>query len=80
MKSAVKKWGNGAGIRIPTRVMETISLKVGDIVDVHAEAGRIVIRLRREKVSDINELIKAITVDNLHQPADLGPAVGKEAW
>ena len=80
MKSAVKKWGNSAAVRIPTVIMDAIPLELGEMVDVRAEAGRIVIRPVREKASDINKLIKAITGDNLHEPADFGPAAGKEVW
>jgi uncharacterized protein (DUF433 family) len=34
----------------------------------------------RERLLKRNKLIKAITGDNLHEPADFGPAAGKEVW
>jgi len=80
MKSAVKKWGSSAAVRIPTAIMNTIPLELGEMVDARAEAGRIVIRPVREKAIHINKLIKAITANNLHKPADFGPAAGKEVW
>ena len=61
MKSLVKKWGKSAAVRIPTAVMDAIQLELGEIVDVRAEAGRIVIRPVREKASDLKKLIKSIT-------------------
>jgi len=57
--------------------MDAIPLELGEMVDLRAEAGRIVIRPVRERASDLKELIKAITSDNLHEPAD-SPAAGKE--
>jgi antitoxin component of MazEF toxin-antitoxin module len=29
---------------------------------------------------DLNELLSRITADNLHEPIDSGPAVGKEVF
>ena len=80
MKRSVKKSRNSGAIRIPAPVMETIPLQLGEIVDVRAETGRIVIGPVREKAIDIKDLIKAITDDNMHEAADFGPAAGKEVW
>ncbi len=80
MKSAVKKWGNSAAVRIPAAVMEAIPLEFDDPVDVREEAGRIIIEPVRQKEYDINDLIKGITRENLHEAVDFGAALGKEAW
>ena len=80
MKSIVKKSGKSVAIRIPTAVMKAIALEPGEIVDVRAEAGRIVIQPVRKRASDIRTLIKAIARDNLHEAADFGPPAGKEVW
>jgi len=80
MKSAVKKWGTSAAIRLPAAIMNVIHLDIGDIVDVRADAVRIVIRPARERARDIKRLIKAITDENMHEAADFGPAAGNEVW
>jgi len=80
MKSVVKKWGNSAAVRIPAAVMEAIQLDVDEPVDVREEAGRIVIEPVRQRVYDLNALLKRITAKNLHEGVDFGAPVGKEAW
>ena len=79
MKSVVKNWGNSAAVRIPAAVMEAIPLELGELVDVRAEGGRIIMEPVREKAHDINELIQGITDENLHD-ADFGRPAGKEVW
>ena len=44
------------------------------------ESGRIVIEPAQRKEYDLAELVKQITVENLHDEADFGRPVGKEAW
>jgi antitoxin MazE len=80
MKAIVEKWGNTAAERIPARVMRAIRLTLGDVVDVRAEAGRIVIEPVRPKAYDLDTLLKRISAKNQHQAVDFGPPVGKEVW
>ena len=80
MRTAVKKWGNSASVRIPAAVMQAAHLDVDEPVDVREESGRIVIEPARRKEYDVAELIKGITRGNLHEEVDFGAAAGKEAW
>lgn len=81
MHVTVKKWGNSASVRIPVAIMEAVSLKLNEIVDVHEEGGRIVIEpVRCTKEYDLAQLLADITPENLHSETDFGPAVGKEAF
>jgi antitoxin MazE len=43
MLSAVKKFGNSAGVLIPKPLLSEIGAKAGDSVDLRVEDGRIVI-------------------------------------
>lgn len=43
MLSAVKKFGNSAGVVIPKPLLSEIGAKAGDSVEIKVEAGRIVI-------------------------------------
>ena len=43
MRSTVRKMGNSAGIILPKPFLEEIESKAGDEVELHVEAGRIVI-------------------------------------
>jgi len=80
MKATVKKWGNSAAVRIPAAVMQATDLDLDEVVDVRAEAGRIVIEPVPQKTYDIDELLKGITSKNLHKLVDFGPPQGREVW
>jgi antitoxin MazE len=80
MKAVVKKWGNSASVRIPSAVLHAAKLRLEDSVDVREESGRIVIEPVPRKEYDLSELLKRITPKNLHEEADFGRRVGKEAW
>ena len=79
MRAKIKKWGNSAAVRIPASVIHAARLDLGDMVDVRAEAGRIVIEPVRLKMYDLEELLKGITSKNQHETVDFGPVLGKEA-
>ena len=80
MRAVVKKWGNSASVRIPAAVLQAAKLRLDDSVDVREESGRIVIEPVPRKEYVLAELVKAITSENLHEEADFGRPVGKEAW
>jgi antitoxin MazE len=79
MRTVVKKWGNSASVRIPAAVMQAAHLDLDEAVDIREESGRIVIEPVQRKEYDLAELVKQITVENLHDEADFGRPVGKEA-
>jgi len=80
MRVAVKKWGNSASVRIPRSVMQAAKLDLDQFVDVREEKGRIIIEPVRRQEYNLDELVGAITSQNLHAPIDFGPPVGKEVW
>jgi len=80
MRAIVKKWGNSASVRIPAAVMQAVQLQLNDAVDVREEAGRIVIEPVRAKEYDLDEMLKRIKPENLHQEVEFGRPTGKEAW
>ena len=79
MRTVVRKWGNSASVRIPAAVMQAAHLNLDEAVDVREESGRIVIEPAQRKEYDLAELVKQITGENLHDEADFGRPVGKEA-
>ena len=80
MQGVVKKWGNSAAVRIPASVLEAAHVRLDQPVDVREEDGRIVIEPLRPTRYDINALVAGITDENRHDPVEMGPAVGQEAW
>jgi antitoxin MazE len=80
MKVAIKKWGNSAAVRIPAAVLEASQVEIDEEVDIREEAGRIVIEPVRPKKYKLDDLLRGITNDNLHQEIDFGRPEGREVW
>ena len=80
MRVIVKKWGNSASVRLPAAIMQAAHLQLNDAVDIREENGCVIIEPIRPKTVSLAELLADITPENLHNEADFGPAVGKEAW
>lgn len=78
MQVIVKKWGNSAGVRIPSSVLAATGLKIDQTVDVREEAGRVVIEPVTTKEYDLAALLGAITPENIHEEVDFGTVVGQE--
>ncbi len=78
MNAVVRRWGNGAAVRIPATVMQAARLRVDQAVEVRAEGGRIVIEPLSARAYDAAALIAAITEANRHDPIACGRPVGRE--
>ena len=78
MHVIVKKWGNSAGVRIPSSVLAATGLKIDQAVDVREESGCIVIEPVKTKEYDLATLLSAITKENVHEEVDFGATVGQE--
>ena len=78
MRAVVKKWGNSASVRIPAGIMQAAQLSVDAPVDVREEGGCIVIEPIKEREFAIEQLLAAITPQNLHAEIDFGAPKGKE--
>ena len=78
MNQHVKKWGNSLALRLPAHLSASLGLKENDSVEMRQEHGGVFIRKVEEETLD--ELIDRITPENLHEPIDWGPPVGKEIW
>ncbi|MGH9481582.1 MAG: AbrB/MazE/SpoVT family DNA-binding domain-containing protein [Terriglobales bacterium] len=75
MKSAVRKWGNSAAVRIPAAAR----LEVDALVDLPEENGRVVIEPWRPTAYRLQDLLKGIRRGNLHAAVDFG-RWGREVW
>lgn len=80
MQGTVKKWGNSAAVRIPASVLDAARLRLDQPVDVREESGRVVIEPLRAAQYDLDALVAGITDENRHDPVDMGPPSGQEAW
>lgn len=83
MRTTIRKWGNGAALRIPPAIMEDARLSIDQPVDVRVEGGRVIIEpLVRDAIAnaDLDTLLAGVTDENRPDPVDLGLPVGKEVW
>ncbi len=79
MHTVIKKWGNSAALRVPASVLAESGLRVDDAVEVRVEAGRIVIEPATAPLPRLDDLLDGVCAENLHDEADFGAPVGREA-
>jgi antitoxin MazE len=80
MVATVAKWGNSLAIRLPQHLAKEIKLTEGVEVDLVVIDGNLVIKPRIRKQYALEDLIDAITPENLHTEVESGVAVGNEVW
>lgn len=80
MVGTVAKWGNSLALRIPQHIVKKIQLIEGAEVDLMVIDGNLVIKPRLRKRYSLEELVDAITPENLHSAVETEVAVGNEAW
>ena len=78
MLASIRRWGNSAGVRIPTQILRAVNLGVDSQVDVREENGVIVIR-PAVNLYEVGTLVAAITPANRHGEIALGAPVGQES-
>jgi len=85
MQTLVRKIGNSTGTIIPFGILKKLNLKAGDLIDIHDDAGRIIIVPNKKKPRySLTELL-AQCDDSAPMPEEvLGwertPDVGNEQW
>jgi antitoxin MazE len=87
MQTAVVKWGNSQGIRIPKAFLRNINVKENDPVDVILEKEKIIIKKSNAvKHKTTSERIMEFYGKNSNKKQkpqkeiDWGSPVGKEVW
>ena len=82
MVTRVQKWGNSQGLRLSKELLSDAGIDVGDVVDVAAQEGSIVVTpLRRVRGAlDLEQLVAAIPAGYKPGEADWEQPIGDEAW
>jgi antitoxin MazE len=80
MVGTIAKWGNSLAIRIPQNLAKEINLTEGSEVQLVLIDGKLTIEPITRRRYSLEELIEAITAENLHTEIDTGVAVGNEVW
>lgn len=79
MEAIVKKWGNSLGIRFPKVYADETGIFNGSRVNIKIRDGKLVIEPIHEDEKSLNELLKAVTKENIHHEFDSGN-IGEELW
>jgi len=79
MKATIQKWGNSLAIRIPKNITKDSRVSEGSSIDIMVENGKIVLSPIKKEYS-LNELLKNITIDNIHTEISTGDQTGGEIW
>lgn len=74
------RWGNSLAVRIPKILAEEASLKEGDNLVLEVESAGSVAIKSVDRPQTLDEMIAAITPQNLHKEQDWGKPVGAEIW
>ena len=77
MMTKIQKWGNSLGIRIPNLYVKEFDLRNGSSVEIVEEEGKLVIKPGK---LTLEQLLSQVTEENIHEPWETGPSVGKEEW
>ncbi|MEG4166854.1 MULTISPECIES: AbrB/MazE/SpoVT family DNA-binding domain-containing protein [unclassified Microcoleus] len=80
MVATIAKWGNSLAIRIPQNLAKEINLAEGSEVKLVLIDGKLTIEPILRRRYSLDELIEAMTPENVHTEIDTGIAVGKEVW
>jgi antitoxin MazE len=79
MNANFSKWGNSLAVRIPSGIASELRVAEGDVADLQVRDGVLVITpVESVPVYDIEQLVAAITPENMHGETDTGAAVGNE--
>jgi antitoxin MazE len=80
VSTKIQRWGNSQGVRVPKSVLTEARLQVGDVVDVRAVDGTLVVtraRSRRGRAS-LEDLVAALPEAGQHGETDWGRPEGDE--
>jgi antitoxin MazE len=80
MQTKVQRWGNSLGLRIPKSFAEQAGVEAGSDVDLSVEEGDLIVRPRRAPRYELQDLLRGVTADNIHEQIETGQPVGREAW
>lgn len=80
MQTRVQKWGNSLALRIPKAFAIQVGLDDNSTVEVTLQDGMLVIVPTPRQPYILDDLLAAVTDENLHSEVDTGEYVGQESW
>ena len=80
MEARLQKWGNSAGIRIPKSILNSLNIKINDILDIEQNDEKIIISISKKKKISLEERFKNYNGKNLSKDFSWDERKGKETW
>ena len=80
MQTKVQKWGNSIALRIPKSFADEMQIMPNTAVELTIRKGSLVVTPVKTPAFSLEDLLAAVTAENIHEEIDSGPAVGKEVW
>jgi antitoxin MazE len=80
MQTKAQKWGNSLAVRVPKAIAERAGVGANDSLDIEVTDNHIVLTPHRPRRYRLQDMVKRITKENMHEEIDLGPPVGREVW
>lgn len=80
MEARLQKWGNSAGIRIPKSILNSLNIKINDILDIEQNDEKIIISVSKKKKISLEERFKNYNGKNLSKDFSWDERKGKEIW
>ncbi|WP_287962392.1 AbrB/MazE/SpoVT family DNA-binding domain-containing protein [Alcanivorax sp.] len=72
MKTEIKRWGNSAAVRLPSKILAQVKLDVSSPINIDVKAGRIVIEAAQKAPRKVNlpfseaDLLKGLDARSAH--------------
>lgn len=76
----IKKWGNSKGILLPKAILDMLSLKIDDSVDIEVVEQKIIISPVKKKHRSLAERFKDFEGETKHAEYWTDEPVGKEIF
>lgn len=80
MEARVQKWGNSAGIRIPSSILKSLNIKTNDILNIIQEDDKIIISIPKKKKISLSDRFKEYNGKNLVKDFSWDENIGRELW
>lgn len=80
MEVRIQKWGNSAGIRIPSSILKSLKIKTNDVLNIEQQEDKIIISIPKKRKISLEERFKNYNGDNLAKDFSWDDSMGREIW
>lgn len=80
MKTKVSRWGNSLALRLPKKLATSHRIFEDSSVEIIEKEEGLLLRPSTIETYSLNELLKGITKENVHEAVSTGAARGRETW